>query len=768
MTAVERRRLVVTGVVQGVGFRPFVHRLATELGLGGSVRNQAGTVHIDVEGPATVVDRFRARVRSEAPAAARIVDVETSAATIIGPASAPADRSFSIEASEPGRRRGGVLPPDTAPCARCMAEFADPADRRHRHPFISCTQCGPRFTIAVSMPYDRESTTMAGFSMCERCQAEYDDPADRRHHAQPISCWSCGPRLVLTGPRPGSQPCADGDAVDAAIVRLSAGGIVAVKGVGGYHLAVDAADSAAVGELRDRKRRPHKPFAVMVPDLRAAHEVAALTAREASTLEGPDRPIVLARRRGDARVCDAVAPGSPLIGVMLPSSPLHHLLFSPHAPRALVMTSGNVAGEPICHRDTDAFARLGPLVDAILHHDREIRHPCDDSVVRIVGDHVVSLRRSRGVVPLPVRLPFAVPPLVAAGGDLKNVFAYAEGHDVWLSQHIGDLHTIEAHEALESTAELVATLSGVRPRVAVTDAHPQYFSRRWGRRQAPASVDVHHHHAHAAALMADNGLPADAELLTFVFDGTGYGPDGSIWGGEVLLARYDEHERLAHLLALPLPGGDAAVQNPCRIALGHLRTAGLEWRSHLAPIRATTDFEREAVARQLMAAPTASSMGRLFDSVASILDVCHRVSYEAQAAIELEHAAAGGVASVPLRFEIGSPVVDPRPVLRGVVDAIEQGVPVADIAASFHRAVVEMVVSVAEEVMPADRHVGLTGGVFQNALLLSSADEALRSAGFIPVMHTQVPPSDAGLALGQAAVLGAQPLRQSPSREGEL
>jgi len=764
MVSITRQQLKVTGVVQGVGFRPCVQRLATRFGLGGTVRNTSGSVRIEVEGSEATVSRFRDALAAEAPPAAKIAAIDVlSATTELVPADDVVRADFAIVASDGDDHGVGALPPDAAPCSECLFELDDPSNRRYQHPFISCTQCGPRFTIARAMPYDRHTTTMADFAMCPDCQTEYDDPTDRRFHAQPISCWSCGPSLIWE--QDGVAMSGRG-VIAAAVARLAAGCVVAIKGVGGYHLAVDAGDAAAVGRLRTRKQRPDKPFGVMVAGVEAAHRYAVLNDAEVALLEGGDRPIVLARRRADAPLAEVVALRSPMVGIMLPSSPIHHLLFAagpPRGPAALVMTSGNVSGEPICHDDADASGRLSGIVDGFLRHDRRIHQPCDDSVVRLIGDTVVPIRRSRGAVPSPIQLPFDSPPLLACGGDLKNVFAYAEHRNVWLSQHIGDLASIDAQNVMASTASLLEDLSGTTPGSIVTDAHSGYHSRRYGRRLAAADaavrpIDADHHHAHAAALMADHGLDIETTLLTFVFDGTGLGPDGSLWGGEVLRARYDSYERVAHLAPLPLPGGDQAARHPCRTALAYLAALGLDWDGALAPVQACDPLEQKAIGRQVPTAPTTSSMGRLFDVVASLLDVRHRVTYEGQAAIELEYLAMSGRATVPLVLtREADGVIDPAPLLRGVIEALRSGSSAADIAASFHAAVVAMIVECAElGSFGDDRRVGLTGGVFQNELLVTGAREALSARGFAVLIHQQVPANDAGLALGQAAIAAAR------------
>ncbi|GAA3309623.1 carbamoyltransferase HypF [Streptomyces cinereospinus] len=574
--AVRRARVVVRGVVQGVGFRPFLYGLATDLRLAGHVTNTGDGVLAEVEGAADAVARFCARVAPDAPPLATVEAVE---ATDLPPTG---DSGFTIV---PSRTTGPVrtlVAPDTATCADCLAELADPADRRHGHPFITCTHCGPRFTIVTGLPYDREHTTMAGFPLCPACAREYHDPADRRFHAQPVCCPSCGPRLTLTG-APGGTPC--GDPVDGARALLAAGAVLAVKGVGGYHLACDATNQDAVAGLRRRKARGDKPFALMAGDVTDVEHLVDVGPAERELLTGRVRPIVLLRRRAGVRPAPgapvpaaAVAPGSPDLGVMLPYTPVHHLLFGGEgAPRLLVMTSGNLSGEPVVTDDAEALERLAGLADAWLTHDRPIHVPCDDSVVRVCDGEPLVLRRSRGYAPLPVILPVPVSPALAVGGDLKNVLCLGRGDRAWLSAHIGDMDDLATQRAFDRAERQLESVTGVRPELLVTDTHPAYRSGAWARRRARGRpvARVQHHHAHVAALMAEHGLPAGGRVIGVAFDGTGHGDDGAVWGGEFLLAGYDGFRRFAHLAYVPLPGGDAAVRRPYRMALAHLHAAGL-------------------------------------------------------------------------------------------------------------------------------------------------------------------------------------------------
>ncbi|TPW13972.1 MAG: hydrogenase maturation protein HypF [Acidimicrobiaceae bacterium] len=765
---VERRRLLVTGVVQGVGFRPFVHRLSAELGLAGFVGNDAAGVFIEVEGDVVVLVEFAGRLCRDAPPLARVESVSQAAMPLTGAS------GFVIVESSVGGGARTLVPPDVATCDECMAEVLDPAHRRFRYPFTNCTNCGPRFTIISDLPYDRPATTMAGFTMCPACMAEYHDPADRRYHAQPNACPECGPRLRF---EVGHEIVEGTDAVLAAAHEtFAAGGIVAVKGIGGYHLACDAGSDTALRALRERKGRSDKPFALMVPNLAAAHELAEISEESAAALVSTARPIVLLRRRPGAPVSALVAPGNPLLGVLLPYTPLHHLLFASvpgaddaTAPWALVLTSGNLSNEPICTDDAEARTRLTDQADAFLTHDRPIYVPCDDSVIRIVDGHVQPIRRSRGYTPLPVALPVDVAPTLAVGGELKNTCCIASGRRAWVSQHIGDMENLETLHAFERTVDGFQRMYAVQPTVIAADGHPGYLTRRWamdhcGDRRL---VEVQHHHAHVASVMAERGLDGTSPVIGIAFDGTGYGigDDGApeIWGGEVLVADYAGFVRAGHLRPLPLPGGDGAVRNPCRIAVAYLAALGIGADPSLPAVAACDDVElavvRRQVERNLGCVPT-TSMGRLFDAVASLLGVRHRISYEAQAAIELEVLAEGGAvdpAALPWSFGLDAAgIIDPAPVLQGIVDAVTDGTHLADIALAFHHAVAAAVPAVSRQV--ATLHgalpVALTGGVFQNALLTRLTRAALEAEGFEVLTHRLVPPNDGGLSLGQAVIAG--------------
>ena len=756
-----RQRFTVVGVVQGVGFRPFVHRIATDLGLAGFVGNDSGAVFIEVQGPVARIDEFGRRLRAEAPPLARI-----NAVSIADVAASTLDSNgFHIVDSQTVAGATTPIPPDIAVCDDCVGELFNPQDRRYRHPFVTCTNCGPRFTIIRALPYDRPATTMSTFAMCDRCADEYHDPADRRFHAQPIACPDCGPSLWFSGP----ERVEGADAALAATQRaLAAGVVVAIKGIGGYHLACVVDDEAAVGALRSRKARGAKPFAMLVRDLDIARRYTHIDDAEAAVLTSPARPIVLLRRRADAPVVDAVAPGSPLLGLMLPYSPIHHLLLAPvpgayeaeaKVPDALVLTSANRSDEPICFTEDDAASRLSILCDAVLDHNRPIHVPCDDSVVRVIDGRELPIRRSRGYAPLPVDLGRDGPAVLAVGGELKNTFCLTDGARAYMSGHIGDMETLETLRAFERA---VGQLSEIRHRPVrlAADLHPGYQTRNWAERHAddrPLDL-VQHHHAHVVSLLAEHGRLGEP-IIGVSFDGTGYGCDETIWGGEILALGPDSHRfvRVGHLLPVPLPGGDAAVRNPWRMALAQLWMADIDWSEDLAPVATATPAELRLIRSQLennTGCVACSSMGRLFDAVASLLGVRHRIDYEGQAAIELEVLADSAAAhAAQLRMDVRSDgVIDPAGMVRAMVSALRAGVDPAALAAGFHRAVADAVLQVVSLVAGEVRMVGLTGGVFQNVLLLRECRHRLQQAGFEVLTHHVVPPNDGGLALGQAAV----------------
>ena len=764
-----RKRVVVTGVVQGVGFRPCAWRRATRLGLAGFVANETGRVVIEVEGAPAAVAAFVAGLAADAPPLARVAGVD------VGDVVPQRTSGFAILDSGPTEGPATAVPADVATCAACLAEVLDPGSRRHRHPFATCTDCGPRYTIVESLPYDRAATTMRDFAMCADCAAEYADPADRRFHAEPISCPRCGPGLWLALPGAdvaltrAAATTRDAAALDAARDLLRRGGILALKGIGGFHLACDATDEAAVARLRARKRRGGKPLAVMVNDVAAARRFAAVAEQERLLLESRERPIVLLRRlpdRADATALAAgVAPGNDFVGVVLPYAPLHHLLVAGLPP--LVMTSGNLAEEPIAHENADAVARLGGIADAFLLHDRRIHVACDDSVVRCVAGMPVPIRRSRGHAPLPIALSQSGPAVLAVGGELKAAPCVAHGDRAVLGQHVGDVENLETLRALERNAEHLLRLCGVEPAAVVADLHPGHLSTGWARSFAAARgipcVQVQHHEAHAAALLAEHGLDAaPGPFVVACFDGTGYGRDGTIQGGEFFHVAAGRFRHAARLAPFPLPGGDAAIRHPWRVALALLHAAGLPWDERVPAVRLADAGEVRLLGRQLdrgVACVATSSMGRLFDAVAALAGVRQSITYEAEAALDLEALAAGAAAGdaayafdVPDATSDATPCIGWRPVIAAVVADVLAGVEPAAIAARFHEAVARMIVAVAAAVGGACP-VGLTGGVFQNALLVERSVAALRAAGREALLHHRVPPNDGGLALGQA-VLG--------------
>jgi hydrogenase maturation protein HypF len=710
----ERRRFRVRGVVQGVGFRPFVYGLARRHQLGGFVLNDGEGVVIEAEGDPGRIAGFEAALVGEAPG---VAGVDGLAVQVLQPRG---EVEFTIAAS--ARTAGTALvPPDLATCDECLRELFDPHDRRYRYPFVNCTQCGPRFTIVRAVPYDRPLTTMAGFPMCADCRREYEDPADRRFHAEPIACPACGPRL--------SMP------LENAVALLRQGAIVAVKGLGGYHLACDAANEEAVARLRARKRREEKPFALMTA---TPEQLAEIDDAEWELLRSRERPIVLLRRRAEAPVAPSVAPGTPWLGVMLPYAPLHHLLAADFG-GALVLTSGNRSDEPIAFEDGEARRRLGSIADAFLAHNRPIHRRCEDSVVR-AG---FPLRRSRGFAPGSLPLPVSAPrPVVATGAELKSTFCVTRAREALLSPHLGDLESEAAYGAFRTDLDLYLAMLGVRVEVVAHDLHPEYLSTKWALEQDAELVGVQHHHAHAAACLAEHGEQGPA--LALVFDGTGYGTDGTLWGGELLRCDLVSFERLAHLEPVPLPGGEAAIREPWRVAAAYLEHAG-------RPV----PFERWRSVRESLKLdpPLSSGMGRLFDAVAALLGGRTHVTYEGQAAIELEHLAAD-VEAAPYDWRFG----DGAALVRTAHDDLEAGRPRAEIAAAFHEAIAAGAAEACAEA-GEPRTVVLSGGSFQNLRLLSSTGRRLEAHGFHVLSHRRCPPNDGGISYGQAAVAAARTAR---------
>jgi len=752
-----RTAVRVEGVVQGVGFRPFVYSLATRLGLAGWVGNDVDGVFAEVEGAAAAVREFLLLIEREPPPLARVERVTAQPMTPNGGA------GFSIAPSDPAGRRRALVSADSATCADCLAELADPADRRLRYPFINCTNCGPRFTIVCDVPYDRPLTTMAGFAMCADCAAEYHDPADRRFHAQPVCCPACGPRLRLLDSS-GAQLA--GDPLAGAVSALRQGQVLAIKGLGGYHLAVDAASEDAAALLRARKHREDKPFALMAADLAATRELCELDEVAAGLLTSGRRPVVLLPRRPGAPVARAVAPGNRQLGIMLPYTPLHHLLVRDFG-RPIVATSGNVSDEPIAYQDDDALHRLGGIADAFLTHDRPIHIRTDDSVVRPVRGREMLLRRSRGYAPEPLTVRGRFPrPVLACGAELKNTFCLGTENRAILSHHIGDL---ENYETLRSFTEGIGhfrRLFDVTPEVVVHDLHPEYLSTKYALELDDVElVGVQHHHAHIASCLADND--EDGPVIGVAFDGTGFGADGTLWGGEFLLADLAEFERAGHLAGVPMPGGAAAIRQPWRMAAAYLDAAypdGIPDGLAVAARNPQAWPDVLAMARRDINAPVTSSAGRLFDAVAALLGVRDAINYEGQAAVELEQLADPAErAGYPAAITGGSPLLVAGPdLVRAAAEDMLAGVPPETIAARLHNGVAVMISRAC--LLLRERSglgtVALSGGVFQNLALLNGTVQLLQRDGFRVLTHARVPPNDGGISLGQAAVAAARDRRR--------
>ncbi len=775
----QRVQVTVEGMVQGVGFRPFVYRLAHELGMTGWVTNTRNGVLIEIEGCVEAVETFLHRLREDAPASASVEAISTSIIPVQG------NRSFSIAASPELGQRTLVIPPDLATCEDCCRELSDPHDRRFRYPFLTCTQCGPRYSVLTTIPYDRSNTTMIGFTLCSACRAEYETEADRRFHAEPIACPICGPRVSLWDEH-GHEVVGDDESLQRATALLKQGFIVAVKGLGGFQLWVDAQSEEAVERLRDRKRRPGKPFAVLFPSIEAIRHYCQLSVQEEDLLCSPQAPIVLLHKRGEFHLAEAVAPGNPYLGVMVPATPLHHLLMA-SLQRPMVATSGNRSEEPIVTDECEALVRLKGVADVLLVHDRPIARPVDDSVVLVVPDNVraedggqgdtstadvMILRRARGYVPQAIRWSDGEVqgdsngPILAVGGHLKNTVALLTGNRVALSQHLGDLSTLEADKAFRQAVEDLQQLLQVTPRAIACDLHPDYRSTSFARELAATVsvpiVPVQHHHAHVVSCMAEHKL--DGEVLGIAWDGAGYGTDGRIWGGEFLVASYRRFNRFAHLRPFRLPGGEAAMRDPKRSAAALLWDLMGETMADLAlPSWSLTSNQRAQLASVLrsgVASPWATSMGRLFDAVASLAGLCQQASFEGQAAMAVQFAAergweAGGVQGYPIDLVPSESsdttwMVDWRPMISALLDALRRGVNPERITAQFHMSLADATVRVAQAAgLPG---VVLTGGCFQNGLLLSLAKRRLEEVGFEVYSHRLVPPNDGGLSLGQAVV----------------
>jgi hydrogenase maturation protein HypF len=763
-----RRQIEVSGIVQGVGFRPYVYRLATGRRLRGTIRNTSAGVTIEIQGPAETVQDFVERLPAEAPPLARITGLTVCEVPCVA-VQIGGDQDFRIVHSHEGEEVRTLISPDVAICPDCLRELFDPNDRRYRYPFINCTNCGPRFTIIRDIPYDRPSTSMAMFPMCPACLAEYENPLDRRFHAQPNACWECGPRVELWDKSGRKIECRD--PIIEAVSGLHAGLVVAVKGLGGFHLAVDATNSAAVALLRQRKRRVEKPFAVMVPDLHAAGEVCELNEAASSVLQSIQRPIVLLPKvllpkKSPRAIPDEVAPFNRYLGIFLPYTPLHYLLLAEGGFKALVMTSGNLSEEPIAIDNREAVHRLNGLADYFLMHNRDILLRCDDSVVRVAGGSTRQLRRSRGFVPVPVFLRDDQASVLAVGGELKNTICLTKGKNAFLSQHVGDLENVESYSFFHEAIEHLERILEIRPEIIAYDLHPDYFSTKWALRQSGAKlVGVQHHHAHIASCMAENHL--EGRVIGFALDGTGYGADGNIWGGEVLIASYEDFERAAHFEYVPLPGGAAAIREPWRMAVSYLaHHFGREFLKLDIPfVHQLNQVKVDLLLRMMeqgVNSPLTSSCGRLFDAVAALVGIRQEVNYEAQAAIELEMAMTSSDedTAYPMKFvpESDCWIVSTRPLFEALLDDLGRNIPVAAISRRFHNGLVAGFVELATLLRKkTDLHrVCLSGGTFHNVYLSERLEARLSEAGFEVFTQKEVPAGDGGLSLGQAIVAAAK------------
>jgi hydrogenase maturation protein HypF len=748
-----RRRVRVEGIVQGVGFRPFVYRLATDLGLAGFVLNDADGVLVEVEGTPTGIDSFVRRLEREAPPLSKITRVDSAVIQYLN------ESAFMIRPSRSDEEPLTLIPPDVAVCDDCLRELFDPRDRRYRYPFINCTNCGPRFTIVEGIPYDRPNTSMKRFTLCPECSREYHDPADRRFHAQPNACPVCGPRLTL---KSGAETIPSDDPIADCVELLRSGRIVAIRGVGGFHLAVDADNEGAVAELRRRKGRAEKPLALMTADVDTVRRRCILSEYEESLLRHYRRPIVLLKRKPDNDIAEAVAPGNKYLGFMLAYSPLHHLLLRDNFD-ALVMTSANYSEEPIAIVNDEALQRLRELADYFLLHDREILQRCDDSIMRYVSGAVRPIRRARGYVPEPVFISEPVKrPILACGGELKNTVALARGKTVFLSQHIGDLDNPSALEFFEHCIALHKSILGIEPDLIACDMHPEYLSAKWAKRQNLPVVEVQHHHAHLVSVMAENGV--QEKTIGVILDGTGYGIDGTIWGGELLIGDAGDFSRYAWLDPVPMPGGASAISEPWRMGISYLRhTFGREFKLLDLPlIREMEPPKLDIIARMMereINSPLTSSCGRLFDGVAAILGMRSKVSYEAQAAIELEMLATdAALSAISIGAPSGAGPLDIRPIIRHIADGVLTGRAKSELAAEFHVMLAELFVDAAVSARKETgvKIVGLSGGVYQNELFFARMLKRLESEGFRVLTHTQVPANDGGIALGQAVIADAK------------
>lgn len=765
MNDVVGLKIHITGIVQGVGFRPFVFSLANRFGIKGWVKNTSAGVTMEVNGQEQVLNHFVDALQKEAPILARIVNLETVQSPVKN------FSGFDIIESEEISTAFQPISPDITICPDCLAELFDPANRRYRYPFINCTNCGPRFTIIKDIPYDRPKTTMADFPLCPSCSAEYHDPTNRRFHAQPVACKECGPTVWLESPRTGI--ISTKDPIITAQQFLKEGNILAVKGLGGFHLACDATNLTAINKLRQRKLRVDKPFALMMPDIQTVQLHCLIDDSEKSLLESQAHPIVILRRKPGCTLPKTLAPGQDTLGVMLPYTPLHFLLLANSTdspldlPQVLVMTSGNLSEEPIAIENAEAMERLHSLADFFLLNNRDIWMRCDDSVVRVSPDQklIISIRRSRGYTPDPFLSKWDLPPSLATGTELKNTFCLTRENYAFMSHHIGDMENFETLQSFEDGIRHFERLFKIHPELLACDLHPNYLATRYAENRSAKEhiplVKVQHHHAHISSCMAENEIPANTSVIGIAFDGTGFGLDEAIWGGEFLVSDYKKFTRKAHLKYFPLPGGDAAIRNPARTALAYLWKADLPWAENFPAVQALSTPEKDALKFQLsnqINTVNTSSMGRLFDVVAAIIGLRLKANYEAQAAIELEAIAESEESNFyPFAYEQNEAEeieIDPTPLINLVLSDFLASTPLSSISARFHNSIVEMVKHVAMTMRNLENLnlIALSGGVWQNAYLLDRTVQALRTENFVVLLHNQLPPNDAGVALGQAMV----------------
>lgn len=756
MIALEAKRVKVRGVVQGVGFRPFVYQLARDHGLSGWVRNTSGDVTIVVEGDSAGIEQFLNRLKQAPPPQAHIESISV----IDEPSNGY--HLFEIRASLDEGQEYQLVSPDLATCPACQAEIFTPSNRRYRYPFTNCTNCGPRFTIIENIPYDRPRTTMRAFGMCPDCQKEYDDPGDRRFHAQPNACPVCGPHLEMADPA--GKTITAVDVISRAAQLLKEGRILAIKGLGGFLLACDATSDKTVRLLRQRKRRPAKPLAIMVKNLPEARKYAWISEKEEELLSSPASPIVLLKRKIGTPLSPEIAPGLEYLGVMLPYTPMHHLLMQ-EAGLPLVMTSGNLSEEPIASDNAEAVKRLGGIADFFVRHNRDIYSRYDDSVITLMRGRPQMVRRARGYAPYPIHLPFRSRPLLACGPELKNTFCLTRDDHAFISQHIGDMENEETLEHFISTVGLYEKLFRIQPELLACDLHPDYLSTKWAESESAASalplIPVQHHHAHIVSCLAENGV--QEPVIGVAFDGTGYGTDGCLWGGEFIIADYQGFQRKAHLEYLPLPGGAAAIRKPRRIAAGYLYSLiGAEvLRLDLPCFKGMDEVELELIRQQIdsnLNTPRTSSCGRLFDAVSALLGLCRQVEYEGQAAVELEMAAAGapdgGQYDLQIEIQDGVRTIKLKEMFSRMIADVRKGESKAAIAGLFHNTIARVAIQVCLELYQETgiRRVALSGGVFQNRRLFGQVYDGLRSKGLVPLVHHLVPCNDGGISLGQAVV----------------